>query len=210
MSQENVEIVRRSWQAFVDGGLDAVIGVLRPGGQLAGDRRRARRCGRDARQGRRSPLPPRLARHVRGHNERSNRTARCIGDDRVVAALHVTGRARLSGIETELRYAVVYTVRETARSCVAASTPIATRPSKPWGWRSRPPVHAADAWPAHYASISCGISYSAIPTASSAWLRLRNSRARTASPSRRVQTKNSALDTSAPRATITCVPPKMT
>jgi ketosteroid isomerase-like protein len=34
------------------------------------------------------------------------------GDDLVVAALHVTGRARLSGIKTELRYAVAYTVRD--------------------------------------------------------------------------------------------------
>ena len=35
-----------------------------------------------------------------------------MGDDRVVALLHVTGRARLSGIATELRYAVVYTLRD--------------------------------------------------------------------------------------------------
>ena len=34
------------------------------------------------------------------------------GDDLVVAALHVKGRARLSGIETELRYAVAYTIRD--------------------------------------------------------------------------------------------------
>jgi len=34
------------------------------------------------------------------------------GDDRVIAVQHMTGRARLSGIETELRYAVVYTLRE--------------------------------------------------------------------------------------------------
>ncbi|MEA2208211.1 MAG: hypothetical protein QOF54_688, partial [Solirubrobacteraceae bacterium] len=34
------------------------------------------------------------------------------GDDRVIAALHVTGRAKLSGVETELRYAVLYTLRE--------------------------------------------------------------------------------------------------
>jgi len=34
------------------------------------------------------------------------------GDGRVVATQHVTGRAKASGVETELRYAVVYTVRE--------------------------------------------------------------------------------------------------
>jgi ketosteroid isomerase-like protein len=35
-----------------------------------------------------------------------------LGDDRVVVVQHLTGRARLSGIETELRYAVVYTLRD--------------------------------------------------------------------------------------------------
>ena len=34
-----------------------------------------------------------------------------LDDDRVLAVLRVRGRARLSGIETELRYAVVYTLR---------------------------------------------------------------------------------------------------
>jgi ketosteroid isomerase-like protein len=35
-----------------------------------------------------------------------------VGDDRDVAVLHVTGRAILSGIQTENRYAVVYTLRD--------------------------------------------------------------------------------------------------
>ena len=35
-----------------------------------------------------------------------------IGDDRVLAVQHVTGRAKASGVETELRYAVIYTVRD--------------------------------------------------------------------------------------------------
>ena len=35
-----------------------------------------------------------------------------VGDDRVIAVQHVTGRAKLSGVQTELRYAVVYTLRE--------------------------------------------------------------------------------------------------
>src|SRR2546430_12858602 len=34
------------------------------------------------------------------------------GEGRVVAVLHVSGRAKLSGITTELRYAAVYTVCE--------------------------------------------------------------------------------------------------
>jgi ketosteroid isomerase-like protein len=35
-----------------------------------------------------------------------------IGDDLVVAVQQLMGRARLSGIETQLRYAVLYTVRD--------------------------------------------------------------------------------------------------
>ena len=35
-----------------------------------------------------------------------------VGDDRVVAVQRVTGRAKASGVTTELRYAVVYTVRD--------------------------------------------------------------------------------------------------
>jgi ketosteroid isomerase-like protein len=35
-----------------------------------------------------------------------------VGDDRVVAVQYVTGRARLSGAETELRYVVGYRLRE--------------------------------------------------------------------------------------------------
>ena len=33
------------------------------------------------------------------------------GDDRVVAVLRMTGRAKVSGIETEIRFSVVYTLR---------------------------------------------------------------------------------------------------
>jgi ketosteroid isomerase-like protein len=34
------------------------------------------------------------------------------GDDRVVAVLRMTGRAKVSGIETEIRFSVVYTLRD--------------------------------------------------------------------------------------------------
>jgi ketosteroid isomerase-like protein len=37
---------------------------------------------------------------------------RAIGEECVVAEQHVTGRAKLSGAMTELRYTVVYTVRD--------------------------------------------------------------------------------------------------
>src|SRR3954447_4190421 len=34
------------------------------------------------------------------------------GDDKVIAMLHASGRAKLSGIETDVTYAVVYTIRD--------------------------------------------------------------------------------------------------
>jgi ketosteroid isomerase-like protein len=34
------------------------------------------------------------------------------GDDRVVALQRITGRAKISGIETEIRFSVVYTLRD--------------------------------------------------------------------------------------------------
>src|SRR5215208_1334377 len=37
---------------------------------------------------------------------------RDVGDDRVLAIQRLKGRAKLSGAETDLRYAVVYTVRD--------------------------------------------------------------------------------------------------
>jgi ketosteroid isomerase-like protein len=35
-----------------------------------------------------------------------------IGDDRVLAVQHARGRAKASGVETEISYAVVYTLRD--------------------------------------------------------------------------------------------------
>jgi ketosteroid isomerase-like protein len=35
-----------------------------------------------------------------------------VGDGRVVAVIHNTGRAKISGIPTELRYAALYTIRD--------------------------------------------------------------------------------------------------
>jgi ketosteroid isomerase-like protein len=111
MSQENVEIVRRSWQAFADGGLDAwmayvdsevnwraIEGAPDDVGEMHGEDalRRYVQDWLDTFEGITS-IPTELI---------------DAGDDLVVAALQVTGRARLSGIETELCYAVVYTVRD--------------------------------------------------------------------------------------------------
>jgi uncharacterized protein len=110
MSQENVEIVRRSWQAFADDGLDALMeffdreidwraieGAPDDVGEMNGTHavRQYLQDWLDTFEGI-TAVPTELL---------------AVGDDRVVAVIHARGRARLSGIETELRYAVLYTLR---------------------------------------------------------------------------------------------------
>jgi uncharacterized protein len=111
MSQENVEVVRRSWQAFADGGLDALMGFF--------DREVSWRAiegapddvgethGEDA-----------LRRYLQDWLDMFEDITVVptevldVGDSRVVGVQHVTGRARLSGVETELRYAILYTLQD--------------------------------------------------------------------------------------------------
>ncbi len=111
MSQENVEIVADSFKAFAEGGLDALAEFWHPDinwraiegavddvGEMHGTAaaRRYVQDWLDTFEDVTSVAEELLA----------------LGDDRVIAVQHMTGRARLSGIETELRYAVVYTLRE--------------------------------------------------------------------------------------------------
>jgi ketosteroid isomerase-like protein len=111
LSQGNIEIVRDSWKAFADGGLDALAefwhadinwrameGALDDVGEIRG-KEAARRYVQDWLDtfDNVTVVPDDLL---------------DVGDDRIVATHHMTGRARLSGIETELRYAVVYTLRD--------------------------------------------------------------------------------------------------
>ena len=111
MSQQNVEIVRRSWEAFADKGLDAMAEFWSPDinwraiegapddvGEMLG-RAAARRYCQD---------------WLDTFDDITSVPEQVVdvGDDRVVGCLRVTGRARLSGVETELSYAVVYTVRD--------------------------------------------------------------------------------------------------
>ena len=110
MSQENVEVVRGSLKAFADEGLDAMAEFWDPDinwraiegapddvGEMDG-----------------------IAANRRYYQEWIDmfhdltlvlEEIRDLGDERVVARQHVSGRAKISGAETELRYAVVYTVR---------------------------------------------------------------------------------------------------
>src|SRR5215217_4321883 len=111
MSRENEEIVRDSLLAFAEGGVDAMAqfwaadinwraieGAPDDVGELRG--------------------PEALRAYFQDWIDTFDdinlvaEELREAGDGRVVATQHVTGRAKASGVETELRYAVVYTVRD--------------------------------------------------------------------------------------------------
>jgi ketosteroid isomerase-like protein len=110
MSRENVEIVRDSWTAFAEDGLEAMAefwdaeinwrameGAPDDVGEING---------RDAVRSYCQDWLDTFADLTNVPEELLD-----VGDDRVVSVQHVTGCARQSGVETELRYAVVYTVR---------------------------------------------------------------------------------------------------
>ena len=111
MSAENVEVVRRLWTSFGDGGLDtsegfwsedvewrAIQGAPDDVGVIRG-KKAMRRYLQD---------------WLDTFEAITTAATELIdtADDRVIAVLHVTGRARLSKVDTELRYAVVYTLRD--------------------------------------------------------------------------------------------------
>jgi ketosteroid isomerase-like protein len=112
MSQENVEIVRGQLKAFADGGLDALAeefwnedinwraleGAIDDVGEMHG-REAVRRYVQDWLDmfDGFTVVPEELL---------------AVGDDRVVAVQRIAGHAKVSGVETELRFAVVYTVRD--------------------------------------------------------------------------------------------------
>jgi ketosteroid isomerase-like protein len=111
MSQENVEVVRDALRAFAEGGFDAtaefwdadinwraIEGAPDDVGEMIG--------------------PERLRRYLDELLEIFDNVTLVpeelldLGDDRVVAVLHLAGRAKVSGVETELRFAVVCTLRD--------------------------------------------------------------------------------------------------
>ena len=111
MSQENVEVVRRMLQAFADGGPAAMAeywdpdidwraaeGALDDVGEMHG--------------------PVAVRRYIQDWIDTFDdfsvavEDLRDVGDDRVLAIQRLNGRAKLSGTETDLRYAVVNTVRD--------------------------------------------------------------------------------------------------
>jgi ketosteroid isomerase-like protein len=111
VSQENVEVVRRAFQAFADRDLDALEefwdpdivwraaeGAIDDVGEMHGPAavRRYMQDGFDI-----FDDLSFVVEEVRG-----------VGDDGVLSVQRLKGRAKLSGIEIELRYATVSTVRE--------------------------------------------------------------------------------------------------
>jgi ketosteroid isomerase-like protein len=111
MSQEDVEVVRQAFQAFANRGLDAMAefwdpdidwraaeGAIDDVGEMHG--------------------PVAVRRYIQDWIDTFDDASivveelRDVGDDRVLSIQRVKGRAKLSGIETDLRYAVVSTVRD--------------------------------------------------------------------------------------------------
>ena len=111
MSQENVEIVRDSLKALTDRGLDAysefwhpdinwraIEGALDDVGEMNG--KDAARC------------------YVQDWLDTFEQFSAVpeelvdLGGERVLAVHHISGRAKLSGVETQLRYSVIYTLRD--------------------------------------------------------------------------------------------------
>jgi len=111
MSQENVEVVRACLRALKEGGIDAMEEFSHPeitwrAIEGASDDVRKMR-GRDA-----------VRRYLQDwfdvFDELTNVPDELIdvGDDQVVAVQLASGRAKQSGVATEIRYAVLYTIRE--------------------------------------------------------------------------------------------------
>jgi ketosteroid isomerase-like protein len=111
MSQQNVDVVRDSWTALAAGGLDAMAEFW--------DEEISWRAIEDAPDdvGEMHGVAA-ARRYVEDWLDMFEDIVNVpqelldVGDERVIAVQHVTGRARLSGVETELRYAVVYTLRD--------------------------------------------------------------------------------------------------
>jgi ketosteroid isomerase-like protein len=110
MSQENVEVVRSMLQAFADGGLDAMAEFVDPGIEW----RAAEGAVDDV--GEMHGLEA-VRRYVQDWIDTFDdfsvvvEELRDVGDDRVLGIQRLKGRAKLSGTETDLRYALISTVR---------------------------------------------------------------------------------------------------
>jgi ketosteroid isomerase-like protein len=111
MSQEDVEVVRQAFQAFANRGLDAMAEFWDPDIEW----RAAEGAVDDVGE---MHGPVAVRRYVQDWIDTFDDASvvveelRDVGDDRVLAIQRGKGRAKLSGVELDLRYAVVYTVRD--------------------------------------------------------------------------------------------------
>jgi len=111
MSQENVEVVRRMIQAFADGGLDAMAEFWDPDI----DWRAAEGAVDDVGE---MHGPVAVRRYIQEWIDTFDdfsvvvEQLRDVGDNRVLGVQRLTGRAKLSGTQTDLRYALVSTISD--------------------------------------------------------------------------------------------------
>jgi ketosteroid isomerase-like protein len=111
MSRENVEVVRRALQAFADGGLDAMAEFWDPGIEW-----RAAEGAIDDVGEMHGPVAVR--RYIQDWLDTFDDPTvvvdelRDVGDGRVLAIQRMKGRAKLSGVAIDLRYAAISTVRD--------------------------------------------------------------------------------------------------
>ncbi|HTQ69374.1 MAG TPA: nuclear transport factor 2 family protein [Solirubrobacteraceae bacterium] len=111
MSQENVEIVREAWKAYADRGLDAMAEFW----DLDIDWRAAEGAIDDVGELHGAVAVRRYVQdwiNIFDDNSVVVEELRDVGDDRVLSIQRLKGRAKLSGIETDVRYALVSTVRD--------------------------------------------------------------------------------------------------
>ena len=109
MSQENVELVRRAFQAFADEGVHAMAAFWDPDIRW----RAAEGAIDDVGEMHGRVAVRRYIEDWLDLFENFSITvvdARAVGDDRVLSIQRATARAKLSGTEAELRYAAVITV----------------------------------------------------------------------------------------------------
>ena len=111
MSQENVDLVAEYLQRATDGGVDALAEFLDPDIEWRAAEGEIDDVG-DMRG------PEAVLRHAQDWFDMFDGLSVVAeelidaGDDRVVAVQRMTGRAKVSGIETEIRFSVVYTLRD--------------------------------------------------------------------------------------------------
>ena len=111
MSQESMEVVRKALQAFVDGGLDAMAEFWDPDIHWRAAEGAVDDVGEMHGQ-------VAVRRYVQDWIDTFDgfsvvvEELRDVGDDRVLGIQRLKGRAKLSGTETDLRYAVVSIVRD--------------------------------------------------------------------------------------------------